>query len=655
MTPTLQRTVALPTIVCAFVLLLFPFPPGHADAASEPLSQREWEEMVVVGSYLPRPAREVGSAITVLDAGDVDLRQVNLGAELLREVPGLAVNRSGQVGNVTQVRIRGAEGNHTLVLIDGIEANDPGFGSEFNFGDLMTYDVGRIEVLRGPQSALYGSDAIGGVISLSTAAPEPGFGAHGEAEGGSFGTRQLGASLSGGSETISGRLSAMSYRTDGISASAIQPEKDGYQTRTVHGKLDVDLGGRVSARLVLRRADNEVESDRQDFDFPPTATEGLIVDADDVSESRQHYGLVEVNAELLDGRWLQRAAFGYTDTRSDNFSAGAPVSGNRGERRKLEYRSTLRLGDGAWRHALTGGVQRELLAFEGLSADFPDANQTRSDDQTSLVAEYALTRGRHTAASLSVRHDDNARFDDATTFRATGSRLFEAIGTRLHGSYGEGITNPSFVELFGFIPSSFAGNPDLTPEASEGYDLGVEQSLMDGRALADVTYFHATLTDEIATVFDPVTFVSTAINQRGESERRGVELSMQAQLRAQWSLSGSYTWLDATEPDGRREVRRPRHSGSVNVNYAFPGGQGNLNVGVVYNGRQQDSEFVSTTPRTRVTLNDYVLVNAAVTWDTSERLQLFLRGENLLDEAYTEVFGYRSPGAAAYAGVRARL
>jgi vitamin B12 transporter len=654
MTPTIYR-IALATVALACSLILLPLPSAFAGQPSERLSERAWEEIIVVGSHLPRPAREVGSAVTVLRAHDIDVRQVNLGSELLREVPGLAVNRSGQVGNVTQVRIRGAEGNHTLVLIDGIEANDPGFGSEFNFADLLTYDVGRIEVLRGPQSALYGSDAIGGVISISTAEPDRGFSAHGEVERGSFGSRQLGASLSGGSEAVSGRLSATRYDTDGISASAIEPERDGYQTNTVHGKLDVALTEQLSARLVLRQADNEVESDRQDFDFPPTATEGLIVDADDVSESRQRYGLMELNAELLDGRWLQRAAVGYTDTESDNFSSGSRVSGNRGERTKVEYQTTVRLGDGTWDHALTGGIQRELLEFEGLSATIADANQTRKDDQTSFVAEYALTHGRRASASLSVRHDNNDRFDDATTFRVTGSYLFDATGTRWHASYGEGITNPSFVELFGFAPTSFQGNPDLQPEQSESYDVGVEQSLFEGHALVDVTYFHATLSDEITTVFDFDTFTSTAVNQPGESDRQGVELEVQAQLGPLWSVHGSYTWLDATEPDGRREVRRPRHSGSVNVNYQFLDGRGNINLGAVFNGAQQDNEFISSTPESRVTLDDYTLVNAAVTYDLSARLQLFVRGENLLDEGYTEVFGYRSPGAAGYLGMRARL
>lgn len=650
MTPCNGR-IALILPIC----LTLSAPLSFAASPPETLTQRAWEEMVVVGSHQPRPAREVGSAVSVLDAADMQRRRVALGSELLREIPGLAVNRSGQVGNLTQVRIRGAEGNHTLVLIDGIEANDPGLSGEFNFADLLTYDVGRVEVLRGPQSAMYGSEAIGGVISIRSAEPRQGLEVHGEVEGGSFGTQRLGASLAGAGEHVSGRLSAVRFDTDGISASAIEPEEDGYENTTLHGVLGVQITPQLDARLVLRNAENDVETDRQDFDFPATPTQGLIVDADNNTESSQRYGLFEVNAALLDGDWLHRAAYGYTDTESDSFSAGVRSNGTRGERRKLEYQSTLKLGSGGLRHTLTGGVQRELLEFENISASFPGANYRRQDDQTSYVAEYALTANDVASLSMSVRHDDNDRFDDATTVRVTGSYLLESTATRLHASYGQGITNPTFTELFGFNPNSFVGNPELTPEASDGYDFGIEQSLFAGRALVDVTYFRATLDDEIITVFDVDTFTSTVANQAGDSDRRGVELTLRAQIDEQWLLQGSYTYLDATDPDGRGEVRRPDNTASVNVNYRFLGGRGNLNLGAVFNGEQEDSEFINATPRDRVTLDEYTLLNAAVSFDVNDTLQLFVRGENLLDEDYTEVFGYRSPGAAGYLGLRARL
>jgi vitamin B12 transporter len=607
------------TRVCAilFCCALVPTTFCYADASPQALSslalsQNVREEVVVIGSHIPRPAREVGSAVTVLDGTDIDRRRITLGSELLREVPGLAVNRSGQVGNLTQVRIRGAEGNHTLVLIDGIEANDPGLAGEFNFADLLTYDIGRIEVLRGPQSALYGSEAIGGVISISTAEPQEGMHAHAEMEGGTFGTQRYGASVSGATERVSGGLSALRFDTDGISASAIEPEKDGYRNTTLHGKLGLRLTPELEARLVLRHADNDVETDRQDFDFPAHADPRAHRRCRQQHGIAQFYGLLEVNGEMQDGNWLHRAAAGYTDTESDSFAAGIYSNGTRGERRKLEYHTTLLFGEGALRHALTGGIQRELLAFENISASFPSANYAQKDAQTSYVAEYALTLRDNTSVSMSVRHDANDRFDDATTVRVTGSYLIEATGTRLHASFGQGITNPTFTELFGFDPTSFVGNPDLQPEESDGYDLGIEQSLFGGRALVDVTYFKADLTDEIVTVFDFDTFTSSAVNQDGDSDRQGLEVTAQARINEQWSCRASYTYLDARDPDGRAEVRRPRHSASANLNVRFLDGRGNANVGAVYNGRQQDFEFVSGIANSRVVLDAYTLLNAAV-------------------------------------------
>lgn len=630
---------------------------AQAPAGTPPdgFSESHWEEIVVVANKVPRPAREVGSAVTVLTEQDIDIREVDLGAELLREVPGVAVNRAGQVGNVTQARIRGAEGNHTLVLVDGIEANDPAFGSEFDFANLLTHDIGRVEVLRGPQSALYGSDAIGGVVSVSSRTPEPGLQAGLEAQGGSFGTRAVGGTVSRGAEHASGLLSAMRYETDGISASAIQPEKDGYDNTTLHGKLDLEPVPQLDARVVLRHVDSTVETDREDFSFPAGPTQGLVVDADDETRSSQLYGLVELEASLLDGRWLHRAAYGHTETERDIFESSARVSESRGERGKLEYQSTLRFGDGGTEHALTGAVQHEMLDFEQRSVVNPGANQRQDDAQTSYVGEYALGLADRASLSLSVRHDDNREFADATTVRATTSYLFAGPRTRLHASYGEGITNPGFFELYGFIPASFTGNSDLEPEQSHSWDTGVEQSLLGGRALVDVTYFDATLEEEIAVVYDPATLTSSPVNQAGRSDREGVEVTIQAQLLEALTVNGVYTYLDAVEADGRREVRRPRHTASVNVDYRLLDGRANVNLAVIHNGEQEDAEFVSATPRTRVTLDDYTLVNLAARVDVTEHVELFVRGDNLLDSDYQEVYGYRSPGIAGYLGVRASL
>jgi len=410
----------------------------------------------------------------------------------------------------------------------------------------------------------------------------------------------------------------------------------------------------VDARLVFRQVDNDVDSDRQDFDFPATPTQGLVVDADLEAESEQRYALLELEARLLDDRWQHRLAYAVTDTQSENFAGGLFTGGSDGERRKVEYHNTLTFDGGRLAQSLSLGLQHEELEFANRLVSLPSANQRQDDEQTSVIGEYTVLLDEVTSLSASVRHDDNDRFDDATTVRLTGSHLFRASGTRLHGSYGQGITNPGFFELFGFIPDSFIGNPNLTPERSDAWDLGVAQAFLDGAVLVDLTWFHADLEDEIATVFTP-TFESTPVNQTGRSERHGLEAVLEAQFGADWSLRGSYSRLDADDPDGEPELRRPQHTGSLNVNRQLLGGRGNLNLSLLYNGEQEDSEFVDATPQTRAALDGYWLVNLAGQFAVTESLELFARAENLFDEGYTEVFGYRSPGRGLYVGMRARL
>ena len=630
-------------------------------ASADSYSDQIREEIIVTATRLPLPVKSVGSAVTVITAQDIAERKAILVSDLLREVPGMAVSRAGQVGAITQARMRGAEGNHTLVMIDGIEANNPALGFEFNFADMLTYDLERIEVLRGPQSALYGSEAIGGVISFVTAGEgEKGFNAEAEVQGGSYESLQGGASISATGDKAYASFSAMHYATDGISSSAIQPERDGYETTTVHTKLGYTLSDHVSVKAVLRHADNENDIDTQDFSFPSTPTQGLVIDANDRTESSQLYGLLQLDVNVFSDSWLNTFRYSYVDTESEAFVDDTFDNGNDGRRRKVEYQTSYLFGSGLsgsgkLHHALTLGAQFEELEFSNRFPAFAGATYRADDDQTSVIGEYTLSSDGGWALSASVRQDNNDRFDDASTFRLAGSYLIASLGSRLHASLGEGITNPSFFELFGFSPSSFIGNPQLQPEKSFSWEVGVEQALFDGRAIIDVTYFDTNLEDEIATVFDFSTFLSTAENLRGESERKGVEVGGKYQINDVWHTNISYTYLDATEPDDDVEVRRPEHSASFNLNHEFWAGRGNANLGLIYNGQQHDSEFIFATPTDHVELDAYTLLNLAGSFEVSESLEVFARFENLLDEDYVEVFGFRSPGRAGYVGVRAKF
>ncbi|MEM7018776.1 MAG: TonB-dependent receptor [Pseudomonadota bacterium] len=613
----------------------------------------EIENILVIGSRLPTPAEQQGSAFSIISADILAQRQTRLASDVLRSVPGLAVSRNGNPGNLTQVRIRGAEANHTLVFIDGVEANDPVSASEFNFAHLLANDIERIEVLRGPQSALYGSDAIGGVINIITKQGEGGWQGNAFAEAGSFSTWEVGGALRGGNQRFNMALNAAAYQSDGYNISRSGDEDDGYENTTIGFKANFQPSEILKFQLSLRYTDSTAESDPQDFAFPATPTQGLSIDGDEEIDAEQFYGGLSGILALLDGRWTHRVNLSRTDTQSTFIQNGAFSSGNEGERFKFDYQTSLHLESGQNNHTLTFAFEHEDLDFANRGAT-PDAlqNQDQSIDQNSVIGEYKLDINRQIFLSAGVRLDNNERFDDATTYRLTAAWKLPTNSTRLHASYGTGITNPSFFELFGFFPGSFIGNPNLEPEESQGFDIGIEQRFWNNRLTADITWFDQDLEKEITSTFNFTDFTSSVENQTGTSDRRGIEFSLGGKLTDTLSIQAAYTYTDAEDSNGERELRRPENIASLHLNYTFPNDRGYVHLGFDYNGEQEDSEFISATPENRAILDEYTLLNLSAGYKIMPNLMLFGRLENILDEDYEEVFSFRGAGFGVYAGLR---
>jgi vitamin B12 transporter len=612
--------------------------------------------VIVTASPVSLPEREVGSAISVITAEQIQQRQARFVLDLLRDVPGLAVSQPGTPGNLAQVRIRGAEGNHTLVLVDGVRANDPAAENEFDFAHLVADDIERIEILRGPQSAIYGSESLGGVISIITKRGRRGVQAGGYVETGSFSTANSNAYLRGAGDIYDFALSASQRDGQGANISRFGSERDGYRNKTLGATGALRPTGVVEFNAVGRYVESTTRFDTQDFFSPTSPSFGFAIDSADTTRAYQYYGRIDGKLKALDGRWTHRVGAEVMNSRSSNQAANVVNSTNEGHRERYDYLTTLQIDqDGAARprHAVSLGMDRTDETFVGRSAF---VNNDVSNDRTGVFAEYRLSLFERLFLSAGGRHDDNNMFQDADTYRLTAAFLVPGSGLRLHGSYGKGIKNPSFFELFGVFPP-FVGNPDLKPETSRGYDLGVEQSWSRGKI--DITYFHADLQDEIVPVFGPI---STAVNQTGESRRSGVEVQGSARINDAWSFAGHYTYLDAEEQTAAgamrvREIRRPRNIAGMNFNYAFRDKRGNVNLGVRYNGAQLDNAFLDpvTFAPTRVTLGSYTLVNFAVSYDLARNVTLFGRIENLLDERYEQVFSYRSPGLGAFLGVRLQM
>ena len=623
----------------------------------EPADRQQSDNAIIVTGTRSLSGTTVGlsgSSVTVIDSEAMQQRQIRIVSDVLRDVPGVSVNRSGGVGGQTQVRLRGAESNQTLVLIDGIEVSDP-FQGEFDFATLIADDVARIEVLRGQQSAIYGSDAIGGVIHYITATGAEAPGVSGRVESGSFGTVSGAARIGGVAGAVDYVLSAAINHSDGTPSA-----RRGIGTRTLaadnhalSGKLTVTLAPNFLIRVVGRYSRLESDINPQDFDFT-SPTYGFVIDGDDDSASRAFYGLVRAELDLLDGHWTHAATTQINDNIREFRTAGDLTSANDGQRLKGSYDTTLRFGTARVEHAVTlaADFERETFRNRAVFGAPSDANIERRIDNTGLVAQYDLVVDDRFAFGASLRHDDNDRFRNATTYRLRGSAEI-APGFRLRAAAGSGIKNPTNFELFGFDPSSFIGNPNLRPEKSEGWEAGADIVLADETVRIGATYFDSTLENEIFTNFSP-TFVASPANRTTDSKQHGVELFANAALGRGWRVDLAYTYLDAEE-NGLEELRRPPHTGSANVSWRSADDRFGATATARYNGETFDSNFTSLPIGPRVELDDFVLVNLAADYRLSERFELFGRVENLFDEKYEEVFTFRSPGRAAYAGVRARF
>ena len=610
------------------------------------------EDVVVSANRNPVSVRQNGSSVTVITREDIENRQIRFVTDLLRTVPGLSVSQSGNTGSQSQIRIRGNEANHTLVLIDGIEVSDVGNGTEFDFGHLMTTNIDRIEIIRGPQSALFGSDAIGGVINIITnrgSEGRPAIALSGES--GSFQTQGLDGSINTRDDWYSFSVFGSHYKNQGTNIARQGDEKDGYKN------LTIGINGQITPReslhfdIVTHLTESEKDFDRQDFRFPTTPTEGLATDTDDMTKSSRIYGRVSGTFSPKDSDWKQRIGIAVTDSDNDSFTNRSFSFGNEGQRTKYDYQITCSFDKPEFAnsvHNITIAYEYEEIRFQNIGPTPTSLqNQRRDLDQDSFIGEYHLNLWETLSIVSGIRFDDNERFDDIAAYRLAMAYSVPDSEIKFHGSLGTGSNNPTFTELFGFYPGFFTGNPSLEPEKSQGFDIGIEKKFKDGRFVADIVYFNSRFDDKIVSTFRTVT------NAKGESQRQGIEFGFNACLTDQFSISGSYTYTDAADETDREEIRRSPHTASMVMNYIFLGNRATINVSADYIGDQTDIRFFNfLTPSKRVTLNDHVLVNLVTTFQLTKTADVFIRIKNLLNEDYENVFSFSTPGISVFSGLR---
>jgi vitamin B12 transporter len=621
--------------------------------------------VVVTANRFAQPLDQVGQSVTVLTLPQIRLDQETSVADILVRTPGLNLARNGGPGQTTSLYIRGAEAAQTVVLIDGVKINDPTDpAAGYDFANLLTGDVSRIEVLRGPQSTLYGSEAIGGVVNVITADAVKPLEGDAQIEGGSYGTAYLKGGVGGKGDRYAFRIGAFYNTSDSVSAfdkAFGGKEADGFKSAGLSGRLRYDLTPDLQIDERLYYTFNRTEFDGYGspacYNFLPTCAFG---DDAEFSRTQQFVDYTALNLSLLDGRLKNRFAFEYAglDRRQEDpeqpqtkytfIAQGRAYTG--------EYEGSFAFAPGylgvfgaaTERSSINAQAPYYILNYGDLPTK---ANVTETSAYGQITGE--VVSGLTLAAG--VRYDDNSTFGDHITGQASGAYKIGGGDTVLRASFGQGFKAPSLYQLY-----SEYGNQALRPEEADGWDAGVEQHFLGGRVVAQATYFGRMTKNLIGFVscYDVLVGGCAAHQLFGgyydnvaKAEAEGVELDAHWTVAKGFDLGANYTYDDVEDRSpgspnkGLQLARRPRNSANITASYVWPIAL-KTSLAVRYAGESYDDNAHL------VRLKSYTLVDLRASYPLQENLEIYARVENLADQHYETAYRYGTLGRAAYGGVR---
>lgn len=631
--------------------------PVHALAAGAEAGSAG-DEILVTALRAPLPTEKIASSITVLNRETIERSQAPVVTDLLVRTPGISFTRNGGYGTNTSIRIRGAETDQTVLVLDGVKLGDPAStGGGYNFANLLTADAARIEILRGPQSILWGSQAIGGVVNIVTVAPEKPLEGTIDIEGGSRGTVNARAAVGGTSDAIDWRISGNSFTTDGISVRSPRfggRERDGYTNRTTHGSVRARLTDGVS--IDLKGYYSKASAD----------LDGFNADSPEFSSNEEWIGYAGLNADLLDGKLHNRVSFSQGEVKRENIDPRLGLEQRTfdalGRTRRYEYQGTLTLSDGL--NAVFGAEREEQRMRSASPAYGPTVVRGKADID-SLYAQLNGTVIDGLTLSGGLRYDHHSTFGGNTVFGGGASWALFGGNTILRASYGEGFKAPTLYQLF-----SEYGNQALKPETARGWDAGIEQHLFDRHVQLSATWFDRRTKNLIAFnscfVASPpaLCFVGGSPTPRfgyydnlQKAHAQGVELAGTATFGG-LTIDGNYTWTSAEDRSpglnfGNQLPRRPKHAANASATYVWPNGV-LAGVTLLWSGETLDTVRTSATVAPFVN-DDYTLVDIRAEVPLWGQVKLFGRVENLFDEYYETARTYNTLGRSFYAGFRARF
>ncbi len=642
----MSKSLSLAVALSFAVTALSPVAWADADAGTAGASSDEnnGELVVVSATRIPTPESEVASSMTVITAADIAAKQSQALPDILKDVPGLNVVQTGGPGGLTAIYMRGTNANHIKVLVDGIDVGDPtSTDGSFDFSRFLTQDIQTIEVLRGPQSGLYGSEAIGGVINITTRSGSGPAQLTAAVQAGSFDTFNQGANLSGSEGKFHYTVNLEHFHSGATPVTPLdllapgEPRNDDYYDNlTGSTKLGFDVTRNFDLGLVVRYTDSHLRLTGDDpfqFPSPPEAQQSATND-------HQLYSRATAHLVTFDGAFEQTLGVAYSRLNSSDFTppADGPPSYFTGERLKLDWQGNIRL---ATAETLVLGAEHQRdEVLSPVSAD-------QTIDSGYIELQSGL--GDRLFNTLSVRYDDNDQFGAKVTYRIAPVYVIKETGTRLKASVGTGFKAPTLDELYHSYPAFFFfANPNLQPESSHGYDVGFDQALAGGALTFGATYFRNIISNLISDNADFTTYANI-----GRARTDGVESFLAYQPLKTLTLRLDYTFTEAVDEILNEELlRRPKHKASLNVGWQATS-RLSLHTTLLTVGDWADGNRNFSIPRLRAP--GYTTADVAGNFDINSKLTIFGRIDNLFNRRYQNPTGFMHPGLGAYAGVKVSL
>jgi vitamin B12 transporter len=600
-------------------------------------------EVVISATKNPTSSIQLASSFTLINESEIANKQKLCVLDLLREVPGLTVTQTGGPGSMSSVFMRGANSNHTLVVLDGAVLNDPAsVNGAYDFSSLLTDNIERIEIVRGPQSTLYGSDALAGIITLFSRRPAEGFNLSFTTEAGSNNLYKGNLAAMGMLGQFSYSLSYSKLKTDGISAASSKydnTEKDKFESDLFSSNLRFNILPNLTAGIIYRYTKSRGDLDQN---------EKLGDDPNFRTDFEEHLVRGTIESEIIKGAWS--SVLGFSNVRkinhtTDDVDALHPSTSsyafNNATRTKIDWQNNL---DFISNNRITIGAETEVerantyyyseSMWGPYVSEFPE--QSIRTNGIFLQDQFSIAENLHGAVGF--RYDHNEKFGGQATFRIAPSYLLNATNTKIKATYGTGFKAPSLYYLF----DPMYGNQNLKPEKSSGWDIGFEQYFFNYRLALGVTLFQIKFDDMLGM---DANYKAININK---AESNGVETFVNYAASAILNARLNYTYTYAVDKSDNSTdknlllIRRPMHKASLDFNYK-PFDALNLNGSVIYTGKREDKDFSGWTT-VRVTLPEYTLVNLAAYYKVTNFLTVKAKLENIFNRYYEDVLYYGTMG-----------